>query len=77
MIATGRPTSSCTARTSRRASACCSCVPCEKLSRAQSIPACTRVVICSRVDDAGPSVAMIFVRRAGAAAISIEKVAPA
>jgi hypothetical protein len=38
-------------------------VPCEKFSRAPSIPAATSVATASGVDVAGPIVQTIFVRR--------------
>ena len=65
ITAIGLRTSSCTSRTIRTSSACSACAPCEKLSRAQSIPARTSVESCSCDEEAGPSVAMIFVRRGG------------
>ena len=41
-MATGRPISLATSRTSAMVAACCSCVPCEKLMRATLSPASTR-----------------------------------
>ncbi len=69
--ATGRPTSSCAFRTMRAYSACCSCVPCEKLRRAPSIPACASAITRSSVAHDGPSVTTIFVRRGTAVAICV------
>ena len=51
----------CVSRTSRALRACSSCVPCEKFSRAASMPAPTSASI--RPLEAGPIVARIFVRR--------------
>ncbi len=47
----------------RARSACSSRVPCEKLSLAASIPASASILMASAVEDAGPRVATIFVRR--------------
>src|SRR5262249_18057390 len=69
MIAIGRSSSSETSRTRRIRSAWSSCVPCEKLRRAASIPARASSSTRSRDDDAGPSVATIFVRRGSSADI--------
>src|SRR5262245_18081289 len=69
MIAIGRSISSETSRTSRIRSAWSSCAPCEKLRRAASIPARASSNTRSRDDDAGPSVATIFVRRGSSADI--------
>ena len=66
--ASGRPTSRSASRTRRAHSPCSSCVPCEKLSRAASIPARRAPPSASGVEDAGPIVATIFVRRGGASA---------
>ena len=66
--AIGRPSSRSVARTSRARSRCWSCVPCERLSRAPSIPARTSAASDSGVEQAGPIVATIFVRRGGASA---------
>ena len=65
------PTSSCAFRTMRAYSACCSCVPCEKLRRAPSIPACASAITRSSVAHDGPSVTTIFVRRGTAVAICV------
>src|SRR5437588_7246850 len=44
-------------------SACCSCVPCEKLRRATSMPAFSSASSTFGEDDAGPIVQTIFVLR--------------
>ncbi len=61
-IATARPSSADTRRTSAMTRACCSCVPCEKLMRATSSPDWIRSRIFSGVLLAGPSVHTILVR---------------
>ncbi len=67
MIAIGRSTSSETSRTTCIRCAWSSCVPCEKFSRAASIPARASSSTISCEDEAGPSVATIFVRRGSSA----------
>src|SRR5213594_3685092 len=62
-MATGRPQRASASRMRRMTSACSACVPCEKLSRATSMPAAARRSSCSTVQDAGPIVQTIFVRR--------------
>src|SRR5688500_1414381 len=61
-IATGRPTSLAMTRTALMTSACCSCVPCEKLMRATFIPAVMSARKTAGDDDAGPIVQTILVR---------------
>src|SRR5262245_31580316 len=61
--ASGRLSSSCTSRSIRARSACSSWEPWEKFSRAASMPARASASNASFVADAGPIVAMIFVRR--------------
>jgi hypothetical protein len=61
-MATGRPISFAIARTALMTSACCSCVPCEKLIRATFIPAVMSARNTAGDDDAGPIVQTIFVR---------------
>src|ERR1700709_1502959 len=53
-------------RTTLRATAICSCEPCEKLRRATSRPARTSWRKTSSLLEVGPRVATIFARRAGA-----------
>jgi hypothetical protein len=67
MIAIGRSSSFEISRTTCIRAAWSSCVPWEKFSRAASIPARARSRTASRDDDAGPSVATIFVRRGSSA----------
>src|SRR6185503_6869479 len=67
ITAIGRPTSSATSRTWPAHLAWSSCVPCEKFSRATFMPARASSRTLSREDDAGPSVATIFVRRGSSA----------
>jgi hypothetical protein len=62
-MAMGRPHDSATDRTVAIVSACCSCVLCEKFTRATLSPASTRDLMASRVAVAGPSVQTIFVRQ--------------
>jgi hypothetical protein len=62
-MAIGRPQDSATDRTIAIVSAWCSCVLCEKLTRATLSPASTRDLMPSRVALAGPSVQTIFVRQ--------------
>src|SRR5262245_66223627 len=69
MIAIGRSSSPETSRTTLIRSAWSSCDPCEKLRRAASTPARASSSTRSRDDDAGPSVATIFVRRGSSADI--------
>src|SRR5918997_6100504 len=64
-IATERPARFAASRTSRTVSACSSAVPCEKFSRATSIPASTIRTRVSGSREAGPMVATILVRRMG------------
>ena len=66
--AIGRPTSRSVSRTRRAHSRCWSCVPCERFSRAPSTPARTSAESASGVEQAGPIVATILVRRGGASA---------
>ena len=66
--ASGRPISASVARTARARSRCSSWVPCERLSRAPSIPAFASAASCSGDAEAGPIVATIFVRRGMTAA---------
>ena len=75
-IATGRPTRPAALRTRWAVSACCSAVPCEKFSRATSMPAATirSSVLGSR--EAGPIVATIFVWRCTCRAYSARDVRP-
>src|SRR5690606_26771820 len=49
---------------------CVSCVPCAKLMRTTSTPISARAWILSRSAVAGPTVATIFVRTAGSAAVN-------
>ena len=58
----------------RPSSACSACEPCEKFSRAASIPAAIKELSTSGVDETGPSVATIFVLR-GLSAIIFVRVA--
>src|SRR5262245_13024757 len=67
MIAIGRSTSSATSRTTSISPAWSSCDPWEKLRRAASIPARASSRTVSRDEEAGPSVATIFVRRGSSA----------
>ena len=67
MIATGRPTRPAASRTIVAVSACDSCEPWLKLSRATSMPASTMRTSTSGSREAGPIVATIFVRRSIAA----------
>ena len=69
--ASGRPIASCTPRTSRARSACSSRLPCDRLSRAASIPASTRAWTPSAVPVAGPIVATILVLRGGVAIMGL------
>jgi hypothetical protein len=62
-IATWRPALAAAARIRSAFSAWISRLPCEKFSRATSIPACTIRASVSGSRDAGPIVATIFVRR--------------
>ena len=67
MIATGRPARPAASRTSVAVSACVSCDPWLKFSRATSMPASTIRTSTSGSREAGPIVATIFVRRSIAA----------
>ena len=62
-IATARPARPAALRTRSATSACSSALPCEKFSRATSMPAATMRTRTSGSRDAGPMVATIFVRR--------------
>ena len=62
-IATCRPARPAASRTSLAVSACSSAVPCEKFSRATSMPASIRRTSTSGSREAGPIVATILVRR--------------
>src|SRR5215218_93651 len=64
-MATGRPSSAAVERTRSTVSACCSCVPWEKLSRATFNPASMRLLSVSRDAVDGPSVQTILVRGKG------------
>ena len=64
MSAIGRPASFSALRTSSAVRAWSSCVPCDRFSRAPSMPASISAAIISGVAEAGPMVATIFVRRA-------------
>src|SRR4051794_25702302 len=61
--ATGRPARPAASRTSCAVSACCSCDPWLKLSRATSMPASIILTSVSALFEAGPIVATILVRR--------------
>ena len=61
--AMGRPARPAASRTRCAVSACCSCVPWLKFSRATSMPASTIRTRTSGSREAGPIVATIFVRR--------------
>ncbi len=63
-IATGRPQRASPSRMRWISSACPACVPCEKLSRATSMPAATSWSSASREALDGPSVQTMRVRRA-------------
>ena len=63
MIATGSPARFAASRTRDAVSACSSAVPCEKFSRATSMPASIMRTSTSGSREAGPIVATIFVRR--------------
>ena len=63
-IATCLPSAALSARTISNRAPCSSCVPCEKLSRATSMPASISPRMPSRVSTAGPMVQTIFARRA-------------
>src|SRR5262245_5009260 len=74
--ASGRPSLASASRTRRARSACSSRLPCERLSRAASMPASTSARTPSAVPVAGPMVATIFVLRGGCATI-VPRLAPA
>ena len=57
----GRPKRASAPRIRRITSACSAWVPCEKLSRATSMPAATRRSSISTLEDEGPIVQTIFV----------------
>src|SRR5439155_19351622 len=62
-MAMGRPAAASASRMAVIARACCSCVPCEKFSRATSRPAAISFWSVSKDPEAGPIVQTIFVRR--------------
>src|SRR5687768_16498733 len=62
-MATGRPQRASASRMRRTTSACSACVPCEKLSRATSMPAAASRSRSATLDEAGPMVQTILVRR--------------
>ena len=62
-MATGRFQRTSASRMRWMTSACSACVPCEKFRRATSMPAAARRSSCATVEDAGPMVHTIFVRR--------------
>src|SRR5688572_17461146 len=62
-MATGRPQRASPSRMRRTTSACSACVPCEKFSRATPMPAAASRSRSATLDEAGPMVQTILVRR--------------